>query len=107
MEAVLFTPELVDIIFAHTSRKANAVTALVCKQWLELSRDHIWFEVNNPKELFALLAPLGPNEETGEPVRIRVLVMLTVLTLSNRSSCAYQMKEIGTVSVRTLPAFDV
>ena len=58
MEQVVATPELVDMIFAHMSRQENTATALVCKSWLEHSRDHIWCEVLNPKELFCLLVPL-------------------------------------------------
>ena len=58
MEQVVATPELVDMIFAHMSRQENTTTALVCKSWLEHSRDHIWCEVQNPKELFCLLVPL-------------------------------------------------
>ena len=67
MNATLSTPELIDMIFAHMPRKANAVTALVCKQWLEISRDHIWCDVDNLRELFSLLVPLYEVETTRNP----------------------------------------
>ncbi|VDC05184.1 unnamed protein product [Peniophora sp. CBMAI 1063] len=62
MEHVLSIPELIDRIFAYTSRKTNTVTALVCRGWLELSRDHIWSNVRRPKELLSFLAPLNGLE---------------------------------------------
>ncbi|KZV65052.1 hypothetical protein PENSPDRAFT_690245 [Peniophora sp. CONT] len=71
MEAALSTPELIDMVFAYMPREGNTATALVCKQWLEISRDHIWFEVDVPKELFALLAPIEMLEDTGEPEFVR------------------------------------
>ena len=63
METVTSMLELIDAIFAHLSREENAITALVCKQWLEISRDHIWHEVYRPTELFNLLSPLQPEED--------------------------------------------
>lgn len=63
MEIVMNMPELIDAIFVHLSRAENAVTALVCKQWLEISRDHIWYEVERPTELFNRLSPLQPEDE--------------------------------------------
>ena len=63
METVTNMPELIDTIFTHVSREENAITALVCKQWLEISRDHIWHEVYRPTELFSLLSPLQPEDE--------------------------------------------
>lgn len=62
MEDVVTIPELIDAILVHLSREDNAVTALVCKRWLEISRDHIWYEVERPTELFSLLSPLQPAE---------------------------------------------
>ncbi|KZV70807.1 hypothetical protein PENSPDRAFT_685097 [Peniophora sp. CONT] len=70
MEQVVSTPELVDTIFAHLPRKENAATALVCKNWLEHSRDHIWSSVHKPKELFRLLVPLKEDGTELEFVRI-------------------------------------
>ncbi|VDC05187.1 unnamed protein product [Peniophora sp. CBMAI 1063] len=71
MEIVMTMPELIDAIFVHLSRAENAVTALVCKQWLEISRDHIWYEVERPTELFNQLSPLQPEDENAyEFVRI-------------------------------------
>ncbi|KZV70808.1 hypothetical protein PENSPDRAFT_752200 [Peniophora sp. CONT] len=66
MEKVATMHELIDAIFAHLSRVENAVTALVCKQWLEISRDHIWYEVDRPSELFSLLAPLQIDDDHDE-----------------------------------------
>lgn len=63
MEHVVSTPELIDMIFAYMSRKEHAVTALVCKRWLEHSRDQIWYNVKNPTELFPLLAPLKTSSD--------------------------------------------
>ncbi|VDC05183.1 unnamed protein product [Peniophora sp. CBMAI 1063] len=60
------------MILARLSRKENAVTALVCKHWLEHSRDHIWRYVNNPKELFPLLVPVRNNTDELEPDFVRI-----------------------------------
>ncbi|VDC04995.1 unnamed protein product [Peniophora sp. CBMAI 1063] len=57
---VIATAELLDLILSFIERIDLAKTALVSQVWLEISRRHIWQEVENAWELFALLAPLGP-----------------------------------------------
>lgn len=66
-------PELIDAIFVHLSRADNACTALVCKQWLEISRDHIWYEVDRPTELFNLLSPLRLVDDPEDNTHVRFL----------------------------------
>ena len=105
MHAVLSTPELIDMILAHMPREANAITALVCRQWLEISRDHIWFDIHDPKELFSLLAPLKTNAETETPVCFPFRVISSILTSSIRSLRASRTKQIGRGSSPTHVAF--
>ncbi|KAI0315098.1 hypothetical protein OF83DRAFT_1174162 [Amylostereum chailletii] len=69
MHRVLTTPELVDHIFSYSSRDDNAASALVCKSWVEIARDHIWDVVLTPCQLFRLLAPtLCPENGDEEEV---------------------------------------
>ena len=65
---VLYTLELLDTIFRYLDRFDIASTCAVCTPWVELSRDHIWWEVDTPCQLFRLLAPISPCDwNVGDP----------------------------------------
>ncbi|KAH7886716.1 hypothetical protein F5I97DRAFT_2017911 [Phlebopus sp. FC_14] len=55
---VLFTPELLHLIFNTLDKTANTRNACVCKQWFEIALDHIWEKVDGLFHLFRLLKPI-------------------------------------------------
>ncbi|KAI0029376.1 hypothetical protein K488DRAFT_88795 [Vararia minispora EC-137] len=54
----LSTPELLDNIFSRLSRRDNTRNALVCRNWADPARDHVWRVVETPCQLFKNLAPI-------------------------------------------------
>ncbi|VDB95127.1 unnamed protein product [Peniophora sp. CBMAI 1063] len=59
---VMSSPGLLALIINEFERNDLPVPALVCRRWSSIARDAIWRHIENPLELFSLLAPLETVE---------------------------------------------
>ena len=59
MERALQTPELLDIIFAHTDIKTAVACATVNKNFFDSATNQIWHTVFDLQDILSILAPIA------------------------------------------------
>ncbi|KAI0086000.1 hypothetical protein BDY19DRAFT_996186 [Irpex rosettiformis] len=60
---VLDIPEILELVFSFLDKDLNKNNITVCKKWSELAMNIVWRDVNCPRRLFSLLAPMKRRVE--------------------------------------------
>ena len=75
MNRVLQTLELLDLIFGYTDSATDVACARVKKQFFEVSTNCIWYEVENLREIFSILAPIVKRETKETVIYVRYILV--------------------------------
>jgi hypothetical protein len=97
---VLCIPELLDMIFGFLDPPSNVENAQVCRTWLNVALDVLWKEVESPRRLFGLLAPLKETFK-GQYVRNLIIYAPFYVSALSRNSKDFQTQTTGRNSTNT------